>query len=37
MFANKAANWPKTREKNDAGPKTKAEVKNEMDAKVRAE
>ena len=27
MFANKEANWPKTQERNQAGPKTRAEVR----------
>lgn len=37
MFSNKASNWTKTKEMNEAGPKTKQEVRIEMDAKLKAE
>lgn len=37
MFSNKDSNWEKTKELNDAGPKTKLEVKREMEEKMKAE
>jgi hypothetical protein len=37
MFANKESGWLRTQEINEAGPKTKKDVRNEMAAKQQAE